>query len=94
MLCLYVTCKVKKGDTQNFLDAAQDMVAGTRKEPGCIFYGVGAVDGQADTCAFVEVWRDEAALDAHGQYDHFKQGIAAIRPFQEEPMQVERINVD
>ena len=48
----------------------------TRREPGCISYEI--FQNNADPCdfAFVEEWRDQAAIDAHWASPHIQEALA------------------
>jgi len=66
-------------------DAAEAMLRdlrdASRAEAGCIAYDVAR--GIDDPGVFVlhEVWRDQAALDAHYREEHFTRlGVNGIRP--------------
>lgn len=78
MLCLYVSCPLKPGCGDAFVEATRELVAQTRREPGNISYAVGKEEGSQSIYVFIEAWRDAQALDAHGKLPHFVQGMAAI----------------
>jgi quinol monooxygenase YgiN len=52
------------------------LVGPTRKEPGCVSYEI--FQNNADSCefAFVEEWRDEAALNVHWSSAHVQDALA------------------
>ena len=51
------------------------------KEPGVIQFEVGRSGDDPNVFALWEVYRDKAALDAHGASDHFKRLVVnGIRP--------------
>ncbi|MDD4796908.1 MAG: putative quinol monooxygenase [Eubacteriales bacterium] len=80
MICLYVSCPLKPGCGDAFIEATRELVAQTRLEPGNISYAVGKEEGSDDTYVFVESWKDAQALDDHGKLPHFTRGMAAIAP--------------
>jgi len=72
MFALIVSLKVKPEMRDRFLEAAaDDSTCSVRDEPGCRRFDV--LQDQADPNHFVfyEVYRDDAALQAHTQTPHF-----------------------
>ena len=72
MLALMVSLKVKPDQRDRFLAVAEDdSTCSVRDEPGCFRFDV--LEDQADRNHFVfyEVYRDDAALQAHTQMPHF-----------------------
>lgn len=53
----------------------------SRGEPGCIAYDVARGRDERSTFVLHEVWRDQAALEAHYAAEHFTRlGTNGIRP--------------
>ena len=64
---------VKSEDRQEFMALANELVAETRKEDGCIYYQlVESIDNALDV-AFLELWESEEALKAHTLTPHYKR---------------------
>lgn len=55
------------------MSALRDLVAATRKEPGCISYILTQDRENPNRCMFLEVWEDETAFRAHGNSAHLKK---------------------
>jgi quinol monooxygenase YgiN len=49
------------------------LAAASRQEPGCVSYIPHVVEGEPETVLLYEQYRDDAALDAHRDSEHFKQ---------------------
>ena len=60
-------------------EAMASVGSAVRKEDGCVNYDFYSVEGDRTAIWGVEVWRDEAALKAHGQQPH-------MAPFREKLM--------
>ena len=78
MLVLVVSLKVKPEMRAKFLEAAEDdSTCSVRDEPGCLRFDV--VQDQADPnhFFFYEVYRDQAAFEAHTQAPHYARWRAA-----------------
>jgi autoinducer 2-degrading protein len=74
MVVLHVTVQVKPEHVAEFLEVIRhDAEHSEKDEPGCLRFDViQDKDGQ-NRFYFYEVYRDEAALEAHRQTPHFKQ---------------------
>jgi autoinducer 2-degrading protein len=78
MIAIWVRVKVKPEARQRFLEAIEvDAVGSERDEPGCLRFNV-LQDGQdPNVYYFYEVYRDEAALEAHRAAPHYAVWRAA-----------------
>ena len=79
MLAIWVKVRVKPGARERFLAAIEaDALGSERDEPGCMRFNV-LQDGQDQNLYyFYEVYRDEAALEAHRATPHFALWRAAV----------------
>lgn len=62
------------------LAAIADAVAATRAEPGNVDYRFSADLADPDRINMVEIWEDQAAIDAHMTTEHLAAFMAAIGP--------------
>ena len=78
MLAIWVKVRVKAEARERFLAAIEaDALGSERDEPGCMRFNV-LQDGQdQNVYYFYEVYRDEAALEAHRATPHFALWRAA-----------------
>ncbi len=78
MLAIWVKVRVKPEARERFLAAIEaDALGSERDEPGCMRFNV-LQDGQdQNVYYFYEVYRDEAALEAHRATPHFAVWRAA-----------------
>lgn len=75
------TLKVQPGKGGEFEQVFRDLAAQVRaNEPGNKLYQVFKSRKEADTYVVMEVYQDQAALDAHGKSDHFKAAGPKIGP--------------
>lgn len=51
---------------------AEELVLATRKEDGCLAYTLEQSVKDERVHCFVEEWRDQEAIDAHGASKHFR----------------------
>jgi quinol monooxygenase YgiN len=54
-------------------ETLRQLAAASRQEPGCVTYIPHVMEGEPDTVLIYEQYRDQAALDAHRDSEHFKQ---------------------
>ena len=73
MVVLHVTIQVKPERVAEFLEiVSHDAEHSEQDEPGCLRFDVLADRDDPARFYFYEVYRDEAALEAHRQTPHFK----------------------
>jgi (4S)-4-hydroxy-5-phosphonooxypentane-2,3-dione isomerase len=72
MIAIWVRVKVKPEARQRFLQAIEvDALGSERDEPGCLRFNVLQDAQDPDVYYFYEVYRDEAALEAHRAAPHY-----------------------
>jgi autoinducer 2-degrading protein len=80
MLVQMVNIRVRPGQRDAFVEAFRINLEGSRREPGNLRFDL-LNDPEDDHNFFVyEVFRDEAALEAHRFTDHYRLCVAAIDP--------------
>jgi autoinducer 2-degrading protein len=78
MLAIWVKVRVKQEQRERFLKAIEtDAIGSERDEPGCIRFNVLRDQQDANVYYFFEVYRDEAALEAHRAAPHYAVWRAA-----------------
>jgi (4S)-4-hydroxy-5-phosphonooxypentane-2,3-dione isomerase len=91
MFVLLVKVKVKPEKRQQFLEVIEDdAICSVRDEPGCVRFDVLQDNADPDTYYFHEVYKDEAALQAHTQTPHLARWRKAAEEVLAEPSQVTR----
>jgi quinol monooxygenase YgiN len=86
MLVLMVNVKVKAGRRDEFLAVIHDDAESTTtKEEGNFQFSVIQDNDDPDRFFFLEVYRDEAALEAHRGMPHFLKYREATADIYEEP---------
>ncbi|MGH6870126.1 MAG: putative quinol monooxygenase [Rhizomicrobium sp.] len=75
------TLKVAEGKGEAFEGVFRDLAAQvTANEPGNQLYRVFKSRADANTYIVMEIYADQAALEAHGKSDHFKAAGPKIAP--------------
>jgi autoinducer 2-degrading protein len=78
MIALWVKVKVKPEGRERFLQAIEvDAIGSERDETGCFRFNVLRDQQDPNTYYFYEVYRDEAALEAHRAAPHYAVWRAA-----------------
>ena len=72
MLILSVNLRVPKAEQERLRPEMEKVVQASRKEPGCLAYSYGFDLLEPDIIRVFEVYKDDAALKAHGESEHFK----------------------
>ena len=78
MLALWVKVRVKPERLEDFLKAIEvDAIRSERDEPGCFCFNVLQDREDPNVYYFMEVYRDEAAIEAHRAAPHYAVWRAA-----------------
>ena len=87
-----VQFKVKAGKTADFERVFKEMQQGVRDhEPGNIYYDFYVDQKDPQLYVIVERYKDAAATTAHGESEHAKKMIAAIRDMLDGPVNAQRL---
>ncbi len=74
MIGIVATIKVQEGKGPDFEAVFLELAGKVRaNEPGNVFYQLTKSRADADTYKVLELYKDQDALSAHGQTDHFKE---------------------
>ena len=75
MLGVIAILKIKDGETEAFEKGFNAMAAQVRaNETGNVAYLLTKSRTEPNTYKVLEIYKDQAALDAHREYEHFKAG--------------------
>ena len=81
MLIVTGVVEVNEAGVQRAVEAAQQVVEATLKEPGCLAYEFSQVLGHTNRFRVYEEWQDQAALEAHFTTPHiatFRAELAEV----------------
>jgi autoinducer 2-degrading protein len=72
MLAMWVKVRIKPELRQRFLEAIEaDALGSERDEPGCLRFNVLQDQREENVYYFFEVYKDQAALEAHRMMPHY-----------------------
>ncbi|AFR07063.1 putative quinol monooxygenase [Nocardiopsis alba] len=91
MILIVVKFRVKPEVGDGFLDSVADFTAATRAEPGNLWFEWSRSVERENEFVLIEAFKDDAA-EAHVNSDHFRDGLAAMKPLlTETPLIVSRL---
>jgi quinol monooxygenase YgiN len=80
MITIVAHCIIKKESVDEFLKCTQPLLEGSKKEAGNVVYDLYADMSAPDKFTFIEVWKDQKAIDEHNASAHFQAFVAAAGP--------------
>lgn len=78
MITIIATFNVKKDCVNEFETLAKECIAASRKEEGNVDYHLYTGKEDKTKFFFVEVWKDEKAIDDHNASEHFRKFLGAF----------------
>jgi quinol monooxygenase YgiN len=72
------SARARAGQREALVSAAREVTTATRGDQGCVGYGFYADLTDDETIVSVEIWRDQAALDAHMAHEHTRQFLDRV----------------
>jgi quinol monooxygenase YgiN len=68
-------------DRQPVIAAVDEVVAGSRRDPGCLEYTAAEIPDDPGHLLWVECWTDDEALEAHLATEHVRTYRQTVAPF-------------
>ncbi|SFC39746.1 Quinol monooxygenase YgiN [Bacillus sp. OV322] len=90
MMIIHAFLKVDPNKRQDFLAFTQSVVSSSREEEGNISYQLFADPSIDNEFVFLEMWKDEKAIETHEKTEHFKSFVQGLEQFLLEPLRVEK----
>ncbi|MCH2129308.1 MAG: antibiotic biosynthesis monooxygenase [Pirellulaceae bacterium] len=82
MFSIFVTISVQEDKVDDFIQASHgDAQGATRDEPGCFRFDLHQDPEVSNRFYLYEVYRDEAAFQAHLEQPHFLEWRSIVRPW-------------
>ena len=76
---------VKPDSKEVFLEIAEKLIEGTRKESGNISYHLYEDLKNPFHLTFIEEWKDEEAIESHNNSEHFRKYVPMFAEYCEKP---------
>ena len=71
MIKIVAKMHVKPACVETFKALAKELVEKSRAEEGNVSYSLNALMSDPNCLAFIEIWKDQAAIDLHNATEHF-----------------------
>lgn len=69
---------VREECVEKYLQLTSELVAKSQAEPGCVTYTLNRCDENPRLFAFIETWKDQAAIEAHNTSEHFTRIVPQL----------------
>lgn len=77
MLLITGSARPTFGSRDQLIAAVREISEATQADPGCVLYQF-ALSLDGDSIDSVELWRDQAALDAHMNHEHTRRFLSGL----------------
>ncbi|MDN7012847.1 antibiotic biosynthesis monooxygenase [Methanoculleus sp. FWC-SCC3] len=88
MITIVAKCSAKAGKAEELIPLALNLVDSSRKEEGNVSYNFYADAADPAKFTFIEVWKDQAAIDYHNKTPHFQGFVAKADPLFAGPLDI------
>ena len=88
MIQIVAKAKVKPECKDKFIELAKILVPASQAEEGNVAYNLHESTEDPYTMAFIEIWKDQAAIDFHNNTAHFTTICPQFAELFETPMEV------
>jgi quinol monooxygenase YgiN len=69
---------VKDDGREKYIQLSRELIEKSRKEEGCISYGLFQDINNSSIFTFIEEWHDQKAIDLHNNSEHFKRIVPIL----------------
>ncbi|MCK9298291.1 MAG: antibiotic biosynthesis monooxygenase [Methanoculleus sp.] len=88
MITIIARCSARAGRAEELVQLAGNLVDSSRKEEGNVSYDFYADIADPAKFTFIEVWKDQAAIDFHNATPHFQGFVEKAGPLFAGPLDV------
>ncbi|NOW06259.1 putative quinol monooxygenase [Clostridium beijerinckii] len=78
MIKIVAKSVIKTEQVENYLTLAKELIDKSRKEEGCISYGLFQDINDISIFTFIEEWKDEKAINLHNNSEHFTRIVPLL----------------
>ena len=69
---------VREECVEQYLSLAKELVAASQAEPGCVTYTLNRCAENSRQFCFIEIWKDQDAINAHNASEHFTRIVPQL----------------
>ncbi|MCR2044058.1 putative quinol monooxygenase [Anaerosalibacter massiliensis] len=88
MIKIVARSVIKPGKKEEFLSLAEELIAESRKEKGCMSYDLYEDINNPNCLAFIEEWKDEEAIKIHNASPHFTTVVPKLGELREKSPEI------
>lgn len=88
MVTIVAKFNVQSNKKEIFLKYAAQLIKSSRKEEGCHSYTLYQDINHGNYYTFIEVWKNQEAINLHNQSDHFRDFCVKIKDCQVGPADI------
>ncbi|WP_394523891.1 putative quinol monooxygenase [Staphylococcus xylosus] len=81
MITINAIMKIDPSKREEYLELVKPLLEGASTEEGSLFYKHFEQTDEPNTFAFIERYKDQAAVEAHNNTDHFKAFFAEVSQY-------------
>ena len=89
MIKIVAKLRIPQEKQAAFKATAAEIVEKSRAEAGNVFYTLNVSKADPEVMAFVECWKDQAAVDFHNATEHFTTILPKLGAMSTEPASIE-----
>lgn len=71
MIKIFAKLVLRPECVEHFQTIAKELVEKSLAEEGCVTYSLNRSKADPNTFAFIEIWKDQEAIDIHNASEHF-----------------------
>lgn len=90
MIKIVAKAVVVSSKREAYLEVARELIDASRKEPGCISYGLYQDMSNPNVLTFIEEWEDLEAIENHNRSPHFTAICPKLGEYRVGPAEVTR----
>ena len=88
MITIVAKCTARAESTRDLEKLALDLVRASRSEAGNVSYDFYADLAEPAKFTFIEVWKDQAAIESHNATPHFQGFVEKAGPLFAGPLEI------
>ncbi|WP_292521288.1 putative quinol monooxygenase [Methanoculleus sp.] len=88
MITIVAKCTAQPGKADELVNHARDLVQASRSETGNVSYDFYTDIGNPAKFTFIEVWKDQAAIEFHNNTPHFLGFVEKAGPLFDGPLDI------
>lgn len=89
MITIVAKFTIQSGRENEFIEFCRELVEETKKEAGCVLYGLHQDRENPCVLTFIEHWKDDEAIAIHNAAPHYQKYVPQLDGFATKPAEVD-----